>query len=266
MTQLSGKVAIITGSASGVGAATASLMAERGASVVVADINRRGADDTVAAIAARGGRAIACEVDVREEDSVRAMVDLACATFGRLDVLHNNAAALGDDVLGRDLDLVSMTVELWDRTMAVSLRGVMLGCKYALPPMLDQGEGVILNTTSVAGQTGDVKRAAYGSAKAGVETLTKYVATMYGKQGVRCNAIAPGLIMSPPAIANLTPEMLDATLRNRLLQRAGTPADVAAMAAFLASDEAAFITGQTFNVDGGVLAHHPAYSQNVVIG
>ena len=266
MGELSGKVAIITGAASGVGAATASLMAARGASVVVADINERGAQEIVASIEAAGGRAVGCCVDVRNEDSVRAMVDAALATYGRLDILHNNAAALGDDVLGRDLDLVTMTVELWDTTMAVSLRGVMLGCKYALPPMLEQGHGVILNTTSVAGQTGDVKRAAYGSAKAGVDTLTKYVATMYGKQGIRCNAIAPGLIMSPPAIANLTPEMLDATLRNRLLQRAGTPADVAAMAAFLASDDAGFITGQTFNVDGGVLAHHPAYSQNVVIG
>ena len=266
MGELSGKVAIITGAASGVGAATASLMAVRGASVVVADINDRGAQEIVASIEAAGGRAVGCCVDVRNEDSVRAMVDAALATYGRLDILHNNAAALGADVLGRDLDLVTMTVELWDTTMAVSLRGVMLGCKYALPPMLEQGHGVILNTTSVAGQTGDVKRAAYGSAKAGVDTLTKYVATMYGKQGIRCNAIAPGLIMSPPAIANLTPEMLDATLRNRLLQRAGTPADVAAMAAFLASDDAGFITGQTFNVDGGVLAHHPAYSQNVVIG
>ncbi len=266
MGELSEKVAIITGSASGVGAATASLMAARGAAVVVADIDERGAQETVDTIEAAGGRAVACAVDVCDEDAVRAMIDVALETFGRLDILHNNAAALGDDVLGRDLDLVTMTVELWDRTMAVSLRGVMLGCKYALPPMLAQGHGVILNTTSVAGQTGDVKRAAYGSAKAGVETLTKYVATMYGKQGIRCNAIAPGLIMSPPAIANLTPEMLDATLRNRLLHRAGTPADVAAMAAFLASDDAGFITGQTFNVDGGVLAHHPAYSQNVVIG
>lgn len=266
MGELSGKVAIITGAASGVGAATASLMAARGASVVVADINDRGAQEIVASIEAAGGRAVGCCVDVRNEDSVRAMVDAALTAYGRLDILHNNAAALGADVLGRDLDLVTMTVELWDTTMAVSLRGVMLGCKYALPPMLEQGHGVILNTTSVAGQTGDVKRAAYGSAKAGVDTLTKYVATMYGKQGIRCNAIAPGLIMSPPAIANLTPAMLDATLRNRLLQRAGTPADVAAMAAFLASDDAGFITGQTFNVDGGVLAHHPAYSQNVVIG
>ena len=266
MAELSGKVAIITGSASGVGEATALLMASRGAAVVVADINVRGARDTVGAIEALGGRATACEVDVCDERAVQGMIDLAMSTYDRLDILHNNAAALGDDVLGRDLDLVTMTVELWDRTMAVSLRGVMLGCKYALPPMLAQGQGVILNTTSVAGQTGDVKRAAYGSAKAGVDTLTKYVATMYGKQGIRCNAIAPGLILSPPAIANLTPEMLDAAFRNRLLSRAGTPGDVAALAAFLASDEAGFITGQTFNVDGGTLAHHPAYSQNVVIG
>jgi NAD(P)-dependent dehydrogenase (short-subunit alcohol dehydrogenase family) len=264
--QLDGKVASITGAASGVGAATAALMAARGAAVVVADINADGARAVADRINAAGHAAIATATDVRSEADVRAMVDAALARFGRLDVLHNNAAALGNDVLGQDVDLVTMTVELWDLTMAISLRGVMLGCKYALVPMLAQGSGVLINTASVAGQTGDVKRAAYGSAKAGVETLTKYVATMYGKRGIRCNAIAPGLILSPPAVANLTPEMLEATLRNRLVARAGTPEDIAAMAAFLASDEAGFITAQTINVDGGVLAHHPAYSQNVVIG
>jgi NAD(P)-dependent dehydrogenase (short-subunit alcohol dehydrogenase family) len=264
--QLDGKVAVITGAASGVGAATARLMAERGAAVIVADINAAGARDVAEQINARGHTATATTTDVRSEADVRTMIDTALARYQRLDIMHNNAAALGSDVLGQDLDLVSMTVEIWDITMAISLRGVMLGCKYALVPMLEQGSGVIINTASVAGQTGDVKRAAYGSAKAGVETLTKYVATMYGKRGIRCNAIAPGLILSPPTLANLTPEMHEATLRNRLVQRAGSPEDIACMAAFLASDEAGFITGQTINVDGGVLAHHPAYSQNVVIG
>ena len=266
MGNLDGKVAVITGAASGIGAATAALMAQRGAAVVVADINEVGAQEVSDAITRLGGAATPIHADVSSEADVKAMIDAALSTYGRIDVLHNNAAALGDDVLGRDRDLLSMTVELWDRTMAISLRGVMLGCRHALVPMLDQGAGVIVNTASVAGQTGDVVRAAYGSAKAGVEALTKYVATMYGKRGIRCNAIAPGLILSPPALANLTPEMLEATLRNRLVARAGTPDDIAAMVAFLASDEAGFITGQTINVDGGVLAHHPAYSQNVVIG
>lgn len=234
--------------------------------VVVADINGEGAEQVAAAIEANGGRAVATRTDVTIESDIREMVDVALDRFGRLDIMHNNAAALGNDVLGRDRDLLTLDTELWDYTMAVSLRGVMLGCKYALAPMVEQGSGVIINTASVAGQTGDVVRAAYGSAKAGVETLTKYVATMYGKQGIRANAIAPGLILSPPALANLSPEILESTKRNRLTPQAGTPEDIAWMAAFLASDEAAFITGQTFNVDGGCLAHHPSYSQDVVLG
>ena len=249
MAELSGKVAIITGSASGVGEATALLMASRGAAVVVADINVRGARDTVGAIEALGGRATACEVDVCDERAVQGMIDLAMSTYGRLDILHNNAAALGDDVLGRDLDLGTMTVELWDRTMAVSLRGVMLGCKYALPPMLAQGQGVILNTTSVAGQTGDVKRAAYGSAKAGVDTLTKYVATMYGKQGIRCNAIAPGLVQSKFVEKHW--ERFQTDRDQTPLRRHAWPEEVANVAAFLVSDESSFITGEVIVVSGG---------------
>jgi NAD(P)-dependent dehydrogenase (short-subunit alcohol dehydrogenase family) len=147
MRALDGKVAIITGAASGVGAATAQLMAARGASVVVADIDGNAAGVVADQIEASGGEAIAAATDVTSEDDIRAMIAVALDTYGRLDILHNNAAALGDDVLGRDRELIDMTVELWDRTMAISLRGVMLGCKHALVPMLAQGSGVIINTT-----------------------------------------------------------------------------------------------------------------------
>jgi NAD(P)-dependent dehydrogenase (short-subunit alcohol dehydrogenase family) len=163
-------------------------------------------------------------------------------------------------VLGQDRDVVTMSVELWDLTMAVSLRGVMLGCKHTLPHMIERGSGVILNTASTAGQTGDLTRPAYGTAKGGVINFTRYLATMYGRHGIRCNAIAPGLVLSPPALAQMSAEQLDISARSRLISRAGTPEDIAAMAAFLASDEAGFITGQIINVDGGVLAHFPNYA------
>jgi NAD(P)-dependent dehydrogenase (short-subunit alcohol dehydrogenase family) len=243
-----------------VGEATAALLARLGAAVVVADINGDGAERVAADIAASGGAAVAVTVDVSDEEQVAQMVATAVGRFGGLDAIHNNAAALGDDVLGRDRSLEDMTVELWDRTQAVTLRGVMLGCKHAVPHLVARGGGAIVNTTSTAGQAGDLIRSAYGSAKAGVAMFTKYVATMYGHRNVRANAVAPGLILSPIAIKNLDPAALQRFARNRLIERAGTPDDVAAMVAFLVSDHAGFITGQVFNVDGGVLAHAPSYA------
>jgi NAD(P)-dependent dehydrogenase (short-subunit alcohol dehydrogenase family) len=262
MIDLDGKVAIVTGGASGVGEATCHLLAELGAAVTVADVNAAGAERVATEVTAAGGRAIAVTVDVREEDQVEAMVRDTVRAHGGLDILHNNAAALGPDVLGRDDDVLTMTVELWDTTMAITSRGMMLGCKHALPHMLAAGSGAIVNTTSVAGQVGDCARVAYGAAKAGVISLTQYVATMYGKWGIRCNAIAPGLILSPPALREMSQEMLDVSMGHRLLDRNGAPLDIAHAVAFLASDAAAFITGQVLNVDGGVLAHHPTYFQH----
>ncbi|MDW3215265.1 MAG: SDR family oxidoreductase [Ilumatobacteraceae bacterium] len=263
MIDLNGKRAIITGAASGVGAATAATFGRLGASVTVADIVGDGATAVADGINNAGGTAIAVTVDVTDEDQVAEMIGLTKREFGGIDVLHNNAAALSNDVLGRDRDLTEMTAELWDLTHAVNLRGVMFGCKHAVPVMLEQGSGCIVNTTSTAGQAGDILRAAYGSSKAGVEMFTKYVATMYGHRGIRANAVAPGLILSPIALANLDPAASARFRRGRLIERAGTPDDIASMVAYLASDLAGFITGQVFNVDGGVLAHAPSYADNL---
>lgn len=263
MIDLTGKRAIITGAASGVGAATAATFARIGASVTVADINAEGAAAVAEAIVADGGNAVAVTVDVTDEDQVVEMVARTKQAFGGVDVLHNNAAALSNDVLGRDRDLTEMTAELWDLTHAVNLRGVMFGCKHAVPLMLEQGSGCIINTASTAGQAGDLIRSAYGSSKAGVEMFTKYVATMYGHRGIRANAIVPGLILSPIALANLDAAASARFRRGRLIERAGTPDDIATMAAYLASDLAGFITGQVYNVDGGVLAHAPSYADNL---
>ena len=262
MIDLAGKVAVVTGSASGIGEATAKRFAALGASVVIADLNAAGARAVADQITAAGGAAVACGADVRDEEQVHAMVTAAVDAFGGLDVLHNNAANMSPDIIGNDRDVETMTVERWDETHAVALRGAMLGCKHAVPLMRRRGGGSIINTASTSGQTGELIRAAYGSAKAGVIELTRSVATAYGHESIRCNAIAPGLIMTAPSIA-LDPDYLDRSRQARLIKRDGTPEDIAAMAAFLASDASGYVTGQVFNVDGGYLAHHPMYAGNL---
>jgi NAD(P)-dependent dehydrogenase (short-subunit alcohol dehydrogenase family) len=256
-TPLEGRVAIVTGAASGIGRATAAALAEAGAAVVVADLNATGASTVAESIRATGGEAIGHGVDVAQEDSIREMVSVAVEAFGGLDILHNNAAASGSDVVGRDRDIVDLDAEIWDFSMKVNLRGPMLGCKYAIPRMLERGRGSIIQTSSASGLRGDLSRAAYGASKAGLDSLTRYVATQYGKRGIRCNSIAPGVIATPSLEANVPSEQIEAYLGSTLTPRLGRPEDIASAVVFLASDEAEFITGQTISVDGGVLAHHP---------
>jgi NAD(P)-dependent dehydrogenase (short-subunit alcohol dehydrogenase family) len=257
---LDGRVAIVTGAASGIGRATAHALAAAGAAVVVADLAGDGAKRVADEVEAAGGRALAQPVDVADEASVVAMIEAALERFGRLDVLHNNAAATDPALLGGDLELTDMDVSVWDRTLEVNLRGPMLGCKHAIPHMLERGSGAIVNTSSAAGLAGDLVRAAYGASKAGLDSLTRYVATQYGKRGIRCNAIAPGVIETPALAANVPREQIDAYERSHLTPRLGRPEDIARAVVFLASDDAAFITGQVISVDGGLLAHHPSYS------
>ncbi|MCU1461874.1 MAG: short-chain dehydrogenase/reductase [Acidimicrobiales bacterium] len=257
MAGVAGKVAIVTGGAGGIGAAVVGTLAARGAAVVVADMVGDAADAVAADIVKNGGRAIPVEVDVADEASVVAMIAAAVDAFGRLDIVHNNAAAMGDDVLGRDGDLTTMAVEVWDTTMAVDLRGPMLACKHAIPIMVEQGGGSIVNTASVAAHAGDMQFMAYGAAKAGLVNLTKAIATRYGKANVRCNAIAPGMILTPTAQQRLSADVIDMVMRHHLTTRVGTPQDIAEAVAFLSSDEAGYITGHVLFVDGGVTAHLP---------
>jgi NAD(P)-dependent dehydrogenase (short-subunit alcohol dehydrogenase family) len=255
---LDGRVAVITGSASGGGRATARRMASEGAAVVVADLNAKGADDVASEIVDAGGRAVACETDVRSEESVKAMVARAVEEFGRLDILHNNAADLSNESMGRDEMIEDMDVEIWDRSMLVNLRGPMLGCKHALRHMVAAGSGVIINTTSTSAFLGDVQRTAYGAAKAGLVLLTKNIASQYGARRIRCNAIAPGLMLSPIALENLSDDMLLDFRCERLVPEPGQPEDMAGLATFLASDDARYITGQVIVFDGGTSVRRPS--------
>jgi NAD(P)-dependent dehydrogenase (short-subunit alcohol dehydrogenase family) len=256
---LEGKVGIVTGGGSGIGRATAVRMAIEGASVVVADINPAGAGETVKLIVDAGGSAIAQETDIASESSVKSMVQAALDNFGHLELLHNNAANVF--VVPNDLDVLSTDLETWDATFATNVRGTFLCCKYALPHMLAASDGAIVNMSSDAGQMGDLIRVAYGVSKAGVESLTRYVATMYGKQGVRCNAIAPGVVATPALVANVSEVELATFAGHHLTPYIAQPADIASVVVFLMSGEARFITGQVINVDGGMLGHAPWFQQ-----
>lgn len=263
---LSDRVALVTGGAGGIGRATARALSAAGACVAVVDVNGAGAREVAADLEAQGGTAIGLEADVADESSVAGMIEETVRRLGRLDLLHNNAADSDPELMARDAAIHELEAEVWDRTMRVNLRGPMLGCKHAIPVMLEQGGGVIVNTSSASGLTGDDSRAAYGASKAGLQSLTQSVATQYGKRGIRCNAIAPGVITTPALEAVIPPAQIEVYAGNTLTPRLGRPEDIAATVVFLASDAASFITGQILSVDGGLLAHHPAVSEARKLG
>jgi NAD(P)-dependent dehydrogenase (short-subunit alcohol dehydrogenase family) len=252
-----GRVALVTGAGSGVGRATATQLAAEGAAVVVADINRDGADAVAGAITAAGDTAIGAYADVSVESDVAALVELAVERFGSLDLLHNNAAALSRDVYGLDVAVADLDLAVWDRTMAVNLRGVLLGCKHAVPVMRAHGGGAIVNTASVGAMHGGDDHAAYGTSKAAVVSLTRYVASMYGPDRIRCNAVAPGLILSETAKEVLTEHQLAEFQVERALPWAAEPEDIASVVSWLLSDDARCLTGETVVVDSGILARRP---------
>jgi NAD(P)-dependent dehydrogenase (short-subunit alcohol dehydrogenase family) len=258
--RLTGKTAIVVGAGRGIGRACAERLADDGANVVVADILGSHAASVAQGIVERGGAAVGVGVDVSSEASIIALVQAAIDEYGQIDVLHNNAADTRPEILGRDVDVLNMTTDLWDRTMVVNVRGPMLTCKHVLPHMIAAGGGSIINTTSASGLTGDLVRAAYGASKAALNSLTWTIATMHGKQGVRCNAIAPGLILSERHQAD-DPGATSLALSHHLTTRVGVPADIAGAVAFLASDDAAFVTGHVLRVDGGLLVHMPMVAQ-----
>ena len=255
MGRLDGKVAMVTGGGGGIGGATARALAGEGAAVMVLDIDEPAARRVADGIDPSGTRAMAQQADLAEEGDVAAAVAAAVARFGRLDVVHNNAALTASDFLERDTAVTELALDVWERTLSVNLSSQMLMCKHAIPAMIDGGGGSIVNMSSGASLSGDRTRTAYGVSKAGVNTLTMYVATAHGKQGIRVNTIVPGLILTDAVRAHIPADSLVALGRSVLTPDLGQPEDVASLVVFLASDESRYITGQMIVIDGGMTAH-----------
>ncbi len=256
MKRLEGKVAVISGTCGGIGAATARRLSAEGAKVVLADIDLAGAERTAQAIRAAGGDATAHDLDLAEETSIKALIDDAIARHGHIDVLFNNAADTRYDTMLHDAAVEFMDADLWDGVFRINTRGTMLMIKHVLPHMIRQGGGSIINTSSGASLRGDLFRVAYASSKAAINVLTEYVAAQYGKKGIRCNVVSPGLVVTENTEMNQGHNM-DLYLARHLTPRLGRPDDLAAMVALLASDDGKFITAQIIPVDGGISTHFP---------
>ncbi len=255
MKRLEARTAIVTGAASGIGAATAKRLAAEGAGVVVADINTAGAEEVAHQIESSGGTAIAHHMDLNDEASIRRMIDATRDHFGSLHIVHNNAADMRQRHSDEDMAVDLMEADLWDSIFHANMRGTMLVTKYALPALLENGDSAIINTSSGAALTGDLYRPAYGASKAAINNFTMYVATQYGKRGLRCNAIAPGIVVTVAARASNDEKRLEVLMRHVLSPRIGQPEDIAGVVAMLASDDGRYINGQVIAVDGGIRAH-----------
>ncbi len=245
--KLDGKVSIVTGGSSGIGRGTSLLFAEEGAKVVVADVDARGGEDTVALIGASGGDAVFVHTDVSQSSHVRDMVQRTVDHYGKLDLLIN--------VAGRQAEtppLVDVTEEEWDLVMDVNVKGTFLACKYAVPHMLEQGGGAIVNVASSAVLRGSSFSLPYSVSKAGVVQLTKTVSSQYASHGIRSNCVIPGLVDTPGSQGvEGAAGIFDEAVARIPVGRAGQPEDIAKLMLYLASDDAAFVTGSAYVIDGG---------------
>ena len=256
--KLEGRVAIITGAGGGLGAEAARVLALHGAHVAIVDINGAAAHKVAAEIIEAGGQALAVQTDISLEAEVKAMVEAVVARFGRVDVLHNNAAILSVEQRQRDRDVINMDVEAWDRAMAVNLRGAMLCSKYAIREMLKNNKGSVIFVTSGLGVQGDMSLSAYAASKAALIMLSKSVAAQYGKQGIRSNALQIGLAPAENAHDSMPAPLIQIIRDNHLTPDVGTPRQIADVVAFLASDESSFVNGSTLVADGGFGSHTPS--------
>jgi len=249
MSEFDGRVAIVTGGASGIGRATCIAFARQGARVAVADVDAAGAGEVVTACKEAGGDGMALEMDVTSVADVGAGVDRVLSEWERIDVLANVA---GWDRINRFVD----TDEgFWDRVIAINLRGVLATCHAVLPHMLERGSGAIVNVASEAGRNGSSGEAVYSGAKAGVIGFTKALTREVARKGVRANAVAPGLIETPflQAVRDGAGEkLMDAIVASTPVKRTGQPEEVAEAIVYLASDRASYIVGQTLSVGGGL--------------
>ena len=249
--RLEGKVAVVTAGGSGIGAATARRFAREKASVVIADLSGTRAAQVAGAITQSGGNARWLKMDASDPEGVQAAIRLAMDSWGRLDVMFNNAG------LGTVEALETTTLETWNRVLAVTLTSAFLGIKYSVPIMRKQGGGSIVNTASISGTAGDYGMSAYNAAKAGVINLVRGAALENAKYGIRINCVCPGAINTRVAqvLGGNDVEGFKRKLGQNPIGRMGEPEEIANTVCFLASDEASFITGATIVVDGGLTAH-----------
>jgi NAD(P)-dependent dehydrogenase (short-subunit alcohol dehydrogenase family) len=246
---LRNKVAIVTGAGSGIGRACAEFLAERGAAVVVADVDEAGAHETVAAIAREGRRALFVRCDVSNEADGTALVDAATRAYGGLDIAVNNAG-----IAGALAPVHEMPVSAWQRVVNVNLTGAFLGMRAQIPALLARGGGSIINVSSILGQVGFRGACAYTAAKHGLIGLTQTAALEYAERGIRVNAVGPGFIKTPMLDKNLDAQALAGIAQLHPMKRLGEANEVAELVAWLASPAASFVTGAYLAIDGGYLA------------
>ena len=251
--RLDAKVCVITGAGSGIGRASALRFAREGATVVVTDLFGESARAVANEI---GTKALAMQVDVGDEDALRQMVEQTIETYGRIDVLFNNAV-YRNPTTTRDIDFINFNTELFHNCMRVNVLGGVLACKYALPHMLAQGSGSILFTSSTSSIAGEISQFSYGASKAALNWYVQSIAATFGKRGIRCNGILPGVIRTPAMESWANEAMKAAFLDLQNVPQLGEPEDIAAMAAFLASDDAAYVNGTLMRVDGGMSCGTP---------
>jgi NAD(P)-dependent dehydrogenase (short-subunit alcohol dehydrogenase family) len=249
MIGLQDKVVVVAGGGSGIGAATALRLAQAGAAVVIGDLRAWAAEAVAGQIRALGGRAQGVGFDVLDEPSVAALIASAVEAFGGLDAIHINLADLS--IIFQDKDALSTPLDVFDRTIAVDLRGHLICTRHALPALLARGGGSIVYTVSGAAYVGSPEYVCYSMAKAGITALMRHVATRWGKEGIRANAVAPGLVLTDGVRAGMSDEVKAHVMALGSTPRLGQPGDIAAMVALLVSEEGEWITGQVISIDGG---------------
>jgi NAD(P)-dependent dehydrogenase (short-subunit alcohol dehydrogenase family) len=246
MRGLRDKRIVVCGGATGIGAGTARRLASEGARVLIGDINIDAATATAEEIGAS-----ALRFDLADAESVKALFSHAVNEFGGVDGVFNVGADLSADTIGRDSDVLEFDPEVWRRTFEVNLIGYAETCRAALPLLLSQGGGAIVNTSSNAAFVGEATRPAYAASKAGINALTRHIASRWGKQGVRCNAVSPGLVLSETGMKTMSEKFISSVLATMHSPRVGKPDDLAGAVAFLLSDDAEWINGQVWSVNGG---------------
>ena len=258
MNRLKDKVAIVTGSTSGIGIGIARLFAAEGAKVVVCGRREEKGQAVVDRIKAEGGEASFHFMDITSTESIEKLFADTAEKYGKIDVLVNNAA----NVALKDGRVDELTVEMWDAIFQSDMRGTFFTTKTVLPYMQkNENGGSIINIGSMASCGGDLSSTAYACAKAGVDMLTKATALQYGKQNIRCNCVRPGLIVTPENEAHVPQALKDIFLSNIMVNRYGCPEDIGHMCVYFASDESAYVSGQIINVDGGMNSHVPTVAQ-----